>query len=317
LALDDADYRRDVGGFFKSLHGTLNHLLLTDRLWLRPLTGEGEVPATLDAIIQDDRRGLTLHRADEDDRLIGYIKALYEIKIQSTVKFGNSSGKAFEQPLSQILSHLFNHQAHHRGQAHTILSICTGREPPSLDLLLMQRGAPRQTFGLWLTPRKFAYPGPDLGPRMRVREPKVEKRSSPFCRATLSSNAIAELLAGADRIRMNPKRAFGRSAACHRVGSFLKSKGPAYAGPSPGYLFLLLALGVSLIAMLASCLRMLLCARSMLPTLVMIALAVMFGGGSVCLGRVFVVFGGFIVLVSRHLYLPWLVFNILPDTCSS
>lgn len=104
MALDDADYRRDVGAFFKSLHGTLNHLLLTDRLWLRPLTGEGEVPATLDAIIQDDRRGLTLHRADEDDRLIGYIKALYEIKIQSTVKFSNSSGKAFEQPLSQILS---------------------------------------------------------------------------------------------------------------------------------------------------------------------------------------------------------------------
>jgi len=41
LSLSDADYRRDVGAFFKSMHGTLNHLLLTDRLWLKRLTGEG------------------------------------------------------------------------------------------------------------------------------------------------------------------------------------------------------------------------------------------------------------------------------------
>jgi uncharacterized damage-inducible protein DinB len=47
----------------------------------------------------------------------------------------------FEQKRRDILAHLFNHQTHHRGQAHTILSLLTGREPPSLDLLSMQRGA--------------------------------------------------------------------------------------------------------------------------------------------------------------------------------
>jgi uncharacterized damage-inducible protein DinB len=44
LALDDVEYRRNVGAFFKSMHGTLNHLLLTDRIWLKRLTGEGEHP---------------------------------------------------------------------------------------------------------------------------------------------------------------------------------------------------------------------------------------------------------------------------------
>ena len=66
LALSEPDYRRDVGAFFKSMHGTLNHLLLTDRLWLKRLTGQGEHPNRLDAIIHEQRRDLALARADED-----------------------------------------------------------------------------------------------------------------------------------------------------------------------------------------------------------------------------------------------------------
>jgi uncharacterized damage-inducible protein DinB len=144
LALEDQDYRRDVGAFFKSLHGTLNHLLLTDRLWLKRLTGEGDHPAALDAIIHEDRRALTRARADEDDRIVSYVDSLDEVSVHGMHQYANSAGKTFEQPRWQILSHLFNHQTHHRGQAHTALSICTGREPPSLDLLLMQRGAQAQ-----------------------------------------------------------------------------------------------------------------------------------------------------------------------------
>ncbi len=141
LALDEREYRRDVGAFFKSLHGTLNHLLLTDRMWLKRLTGEGDHPAGLDAIIHENRRSLTRDRADEDDRIIRYVDSLDETSLRGNHKYANSAGKTFEQQRSEILSHLFNHQTHHRGQAHTVLSICTGREPPSLDLLLMQRGA--------------------------------------------------------------------------------------------------------------------------------------------------------------------------------
>jgi len=140
LSLSEADYRRDVGAFFKSMHGTLNHLLLTDRLWLKRLTGEGEHPNQLNAILHEDRRALALARADEDDRIVAYIASLDDSMIEGLQKYATTSGKEFEQKRSDILAHLFNHQTHHRGQAHTILSISTGKEPPQLDLLLMQRG---------------------------------------------------------------------------------------------------------------------------------------------------------------------------------
>jgi uncharacterized damage-inducible protein DinB len=140
FALADADYRRNVGAFFKSLHGTLNHLLATDRIWLGRLTGEGEAPDRLDAILFEDRRALALARADEDDRIVRYIGGLDAAALEGVVAYKNSKGNAFEQKLDRILSHLFNHQTHHRGQAHTILSIVTGKEPPSLDLLALQRG---------------------------------------------------------------------------------------------------------------------------------------------------------------------------------
>ncbi len=140
LALDDKDYRRDVGAFFRSLHGTLNHLLVADRIWMKRLTGEGKHPDRLDAIVHEDRRQLALARADEDGRIIRFVGSLHETKLASVLRYATTSGKVFEQPLADILSHFFNHQTHHRGQAHTILSICTGKEPPSLDMLQMQRG---------------------------------------------------------------------------------------------------------------------------------------------------------------------------------
>src|SRR5215813_5982884 len=78
LELPDERYRRPVGVFFGSLHGTLNHLLLTDRVWLKRLTGEGEHPNRLDAILFEDRNELTRARADEDDRIIRYVASLDE-----------------------------------------------------------------------------------------------------------------------------------------------------------------------------------------------------------------------------------------------
>src|SRR3981081_638040 len=51
--LSDADYRADKGAFFKSMHGTLNHLLATDRIWMKRFTGEGEAPDRLDAMLHD------------------------------------------------------------------------------------------------------------------------------------------------------------------------------------------------------------------------------------------------------------------------
>ena len=142
MALDEVDYRRNVGAFFKSLHGTLNHLLVADRIWMKRLTGHGEHPDRLDAIIHEDRAQLVSARAGEDERIVQFVASLTETDISSQLKYSTTSGKPFEQSRAEILAHLFNHQTHHRGQAHTILSICTGKEPPSLDLLVFQRGAP-------------------------------------------------------------------------------------------------------------------------------------------------------------------------------
>jgi uncharacterized damage-inducible protein DinB len=140
LALDEEAYRRPVGVFFSSLHGTLNHLLLADRVWLRRLTGEGDHPDRLDAILYEDRRELAAARAAEDQRLVRVVEGFAEEAYARTIAYRTMSGVADEQALRDILAHLFNHQTHHRSQAHACLSILTGAEPPSLDLLARQRG---------------------------------------------------------------------------------------------------------------------------------------------------------------------------------
>jgi uncharacterized damage-inducible protein DinB len=139
LALAEEAYRRPTAVFFGSLHGTLNHLLLTDRIWLKRLTGEGEHPARLDAILYEDRQALAEARIAEDLRLIRVVGGYGETDLAAAMTYRNMSGKAFTQPLAEVLMHLFNHQTHHRGQAHACLSILTGGEPPSLDLIAFQR----------------------------------------------------------------------------------------------------------------------------------------------------------------------------------
>jgi len=147
LALPDEVYRRHTGVFFGSLHGTLNHLLLTDRLWLTRLTGEGDHPARLDTILFEDRKELTRARMAEDHRLMVVVDRYDEATLASRHSYQTTSGKPQQQVLSDILLHLFNHQTHHRGQAHGCLSILTGTEPPALDLLVFQRGGGAPDLG--------------------------------------------------------------------------------------------------------------------------------------------------------------------------
>jgi uncharacterized damage-inducible protein DinB len=147
LEMPEQQYRRATGVFFGSLHGTLNHLLLTDRIWLRRLTGTGEHPDRLDAILFDDRRALLRARLAEDARLSNFVAGRSEADLTQPVEYRTTSGKPYSQPLQDILLHLFNHQTHHRGHAHACCSIVTGSEPPSLDLLAFQRGVPAPELG--------------------------------------------------------------------------------------------------------------------------------------------------------------------------
>ena len=140
LDLSDQSYRLHIGVFFGGLHGTLNHLLLTDRIWLKRLTSEGDHPNELDAILYEDRLELTVARIAEDERLIRVIESYDEPALKALHSYKTTSGMPQSQILGEILLHLFNHQTHHRGQAHACLSILTGSEPPSFDLLAFQRG---------------------------------------------------------------------------------------------------------------------------------------------------------------------------------
>src|SRR5262245_3945673 len=76
--LPETDYRADSGAFFKSMHGTLNHLLVGDRIWMRRFTGAGDAPDRLDAILYDDFAALRQARAEQDERIADYIDRLTE-----------------------------------------------------------------------------------------------------------------------------------------------------------------------------------------------------------------------------------------------
>jgi uncharacterized damage-inducible protein DinB len=138
-------YRADRGAFFKSVHGTLNHLLATDRIWMRRFTGEGDVPDRLDAVLFEAFDELRAAREAEDRRIISYLDGLDDDRIAGTIKYRRvSSPELFEQQLAPALAHWFNHQTHHRGQVHALLTGLTG-EAPELDLLFFQRLVAKQS----------------------------------------------------------------------------------------------------------------------------------------------------------------------------
>jgi uncharacterized damage-inducible protein DinB len=137
--LSDADYRADRGAFFKSVHGTLNHLLVADRIWMKRFTGEGETPNRLDAILFEDFAELRAARQKEDERIVAYVDRLSDPDLAGRIRYRTIVNPSeFEQSLVSALAHFFNHQTHHRGQVHCLLT-GLGLDAPSLDLLLFQR----------------------------------------------------------------------------------------------------------------------------------------------------------------------------------
>jgi uncharacterized damage-inducible protein DinB len=139
--LTDADYRADRGAFFKSIHGTLNHLLVADRIWMRRFTGTGPSPARLDEILFEDFSELWAARRAEDRRIIDYIGSLTDADLAGDFRYRTIVNPVdIEQPLAPALDHFFNHQTHHRGQVHCLLSGLRGNAAaPSLDLIIFQR----------------------------------------------------------------------------------------------------------------------------------------------------------------------------------
>jgi uncharacterized damage-inducible protein DinB len=137
--LSDAQYRADRGAFFGSVHGTLNHLLVTDRIWMQRFTGTGEAPDRLDAILFETLDGLRPAREAEDRRIVDFVDGLDDARLAGTIEYRRvSTPEIVAQPLAAALAHWFNHQTHHRGQLHVLLTGLVG-QAPELDLLIYQR----------------------------------------------------------------------------------------------------------------------------------------------------------------------------------
>jgi uncharacterized damage-inducible protein DinB len=140
--LSDADYRAERGAFFGSVHRTLNHILVADRIWMQRFTGEGPTYTDLEAIPCDDLQSLKAEREAEDARIAAWVAGLGEEKLAGTFSYRTVTKpeKEITQQLAPALAHVFNHQTHHRGQTHCLLTEIGGREAaPSLDLIYFQR----------------------------------------------------------------------------------------------------------------------------------------------------------------------------------
>lgn len=137
--LSDEAYRRPVGAFFGSLHRTLNHILAADRIWMARFVGAGPAPDRLDAEQAATLSQLTAERQAEDDRIRRFIASLDDAALAGSITYRPITlPDPVTQPLSGGLAHFFNHQTHHRGQCHMILTVL-GQPSLSLDLAWFQR----------------------------------------------------------------------------------------------------------------------------------------------------------------------------------
>ena len=121
--------------FFTSIHGTLNHLLVVDRLWLARIEDEPHGIESLDQILHEDFAALRADREAEDAHMSRVVDGLDESALTREVPYRLVSGPGEESsPVHIILITLFNHQTHHRGQVHAMLKEA-GAEPPPLDII--------------------------------------------------------------------------------------------------------------------------------------------------------------------------------------
>jgi len=137
--LEAGDLDRATGAFFGSLMATLNHVLVADRIWMKRFTGEGDAPSRLDAILHRGLPELRAAREAEDARIVSWIDGLDEAAFSGRFTYLTATDmRTVSQRLAPALAHFFNHQTHHRGQCHVML---TGFGQPSLglDLIYFQR----------------------------------------------------------------------------------------------------------------------------------------------------------------------------------
>ena len=141
--LSDHDYRRDAGLYFRSIHGTLNHLLVTDgEIWWRRFD-EGVSPKlALDAELEADRAALRDRLIAAAARWSGFVERLDAARLGGAIDYVTTRGERMSLPFAATLAHVFNHGTHHRGQV-TAAITAMGQACPELDLVRMLQAEAR------------------------------------------------------------------------------------------------------------------------------------------------------------------------------
>lgn len=138
-ALPEGDWMRDLGAAFGGVGQTLNHIMVADLIWLSRFRGPASPPFALDHVLHDDPEELWAARRVLDRDVEAFVEGLSEAAIAAEFTYRTvTDRREVTQPLGPALAHLFNHQTHHRGQAHAMLTRLTGAAP-ALDLIYFQR----------------------------------------------------------------------------------------------------------------------------------------------------------------------------------
>ena len=138
--LSETELSKDRKGFFKSILGTLNHILLADLIYRERLEKKPTTFTRLDEILHINFDALQRSQFEQDEWYMKFCEAMNPEELEGTLSFDTvETGEFFSLPLRMCLTNLFQHQIHHRGQTHHMLSHA-GLEPPPLDVVQFGSG---------------------------------------------------------------------------------------------------------------------------------------------------------------------------------
>lgn len=141
--LPEADYRRDAGLFFKSVHGTLNHLRVAEQLlWFERFARGVSPKRALNEEVETDRAKLAADLL-AGARAWGPLIASWDAsRFDGTLDYVTTKGVPMSLPFAATLTHVFNHSTHHRGQISAALT-AMGHACPEIDLAWMLQAEAR------------------------------------------------------------------------------------------------------------------------------------------------------------------------------
>ena len=135
--ISEDDYRKDVGLFFNSIHGTLNHLLVGEHMIWYPRFAKGLSPQlALNAEIEPVRERLAQALRGGSGNWKPLIESMTDERFEGKLAYTTTTGQAVSFPFAATLTHVFNHGTHNRGQISAALTMM-GKPCPELDFVRM------------------------------------------------------------------------------------------------------------------------------------------------------------------------------------